>query len=145
MYTYECILYGILESMWNIFVKKWKLIILTLVKEVKPITLFYEHYRSSLSFNTFSKFEVTPLQYFNGYLLFFPYLVWSTDNTHFMSLFSLKAKLNEKMWTFSYIFHIKKNTCIYIGYIFWDRPYLLQSRMLHTRYDFCYINIPGIP
>ena len=75
-----------------------------------------KHYRSNLlSFDTFSKFQITPLQYFNGDSLFFSYL--NKDNTHtniiyqFFKIsrvhFFLKSKFSAKSSVFPIIFHIK--------------------------------------
>ena len=62
-----------------------------MVKGIKHFTLFSEHFRSNfLSFDTFSKFEITPLQYFNGDP--YKFHLWIFQN--FTSSFFLKSRFS---------------------------------------------------
>ena len=84
-----------------------------MVKGIKHFTLFSEHFRSNFSFDTFSKFEITPLQYFNGDPPLFSYQ--DKDNTHINFIFEffkisrvhffLKSRFGAINSIFLYIFH----------------------------------------
>ena len=103
-----------------------------MVREWTILLLFFKQFGSNLlSFDTFTRFEMSSFQYFNGdppppylFLDIIKTIPIQTSYINFSKFYNFFRNFVRKLAFSLYISYIKG----YIGHVFWDCPYSPQSR-----------------